>query len=204
VARSRSLFDAAGLPEGFRIQDGFLTESEESSLAERFRSMEFHDVRMRGVTARRRVIQYGYQYSFETFQMTEGPPVPEFLLPIGDRAAAFAEVPAHELSEVLVTEYSPGAAIGWHRDAPGFGIVVGVSLLAPARFRFRRGETGARDNAEARLEPRSIYVLSGPARTEWQHSIPAVGALRYSITFRTIRKRGRRARDAGSGMRDPE
>jgi alkylated DNA repair dioxygenase AlkB len=204
VARSQTLFDAGNLPEGFRIQDGFLTEAEESSLVERFGSMEFHDVRMRGVTARRRVIQYGYKYSFETFKMTEGPPVAEFLRPLGDRAADFAELPAHELSEVLVTEYRPGAAIGWHRDAPGFGIVVGVSLLAPARFRFRRGQTGAWENAEVTLEPRSIYLLRGPARTEWQHSIPPVGALRYSVTFRTIRTGGRHARDAGSAMRDPE
>ncbi len=150
--------------------------------------MEFHELRMRGVTARRRVIQYGWKYSFETFKMTEGPPLPDFLVPIRDRAAVVADLPAAELSEGLVTEYAIGATIGWHRDAPGFGVVVGISLLSPARFRFRRGRSGAWENAEARLTPRSIYVLTGPARTEWEHSIPAVDGLRYSITFRTLRR----------------
>jgi alkylated DNA repair dioxygenase AlkB len=185
VAKSRTLFEA--LPEGFLLAENFLTAVEESALVGRFRSMEFHELRMRGVTARRRVIQYGWKYSFETFRMTEGPPLPDFLVPVRDDAAAFAGLPAEALSEGLLTEYAAGATIGWHRDAPGFDVVVGISLLTPARFRFRRGKTGAWENAEARLAPRSIYVLTGPARTEWEHSIPAVEALRYSITFRTLR-----------------
>ena len=104
-------------------------------------------------------------------------------------AAAFAALRPADLSEGIVTEYAPGAPIGWHRDAPGFGVVVGISLLAAARFRFRRGKVGAWETVEVRLEPRSIYVLTGPARTEWQHNIPPVDALRYSVTFRTLRKR---------------
>ncbi len=190
MARSRPLFDEATLPEGFRYEDGFLAPSEEHELVERFRAMEFHEVRMRGVAARRRVIQYGWKYSFESFKATQGPPMPEFLSGIRDRAAAFAGVPPEHLSEVLVTEYTEGATIGWHRDAPPFGDVVGVSLLTPCRFRFRRGRTGAWETTELVVNPRSIYLLRGPARTEWQHSIPAVKELRYSITFRTMRKKG--------------
>ena len=188
MARSRPLFDHAVLPEGFLVQDEFLGVDEEAALVERFQSLEFHAMRMRGVTARRRVIQYGWKYSFETFRMTEGPPLPDFLLAIRDRAARVAGLASAELSEGLLTEYSPGAPIGWHRDAPGFGVVVGISLLSACRFRFRRGHTGAWETAEVRLMPRSIYVLTGPARTEWEHSIPAVDALRYSITFRTLRR----------------
>ena len=105
------------------------------------------------------------------------------------RAARVAGMDAAELSEALVTEYSPGAAIGWHRDAPGFGGVVGVSLLSSCRFRFRRGATRAWETTDLLLRPRSIYVLTGPARSEWQHSIPAVSELRYSITFRTMTRR---------------
>ena len=195
---SRQLFDVTVIPEGFRLTDAFLTESEEPALTERFRELEFHELRMRGVAARRRVIQYGYKYSFETFKTTEGPPIPEFLLPIRDRAAEFADVPAPELSEALITEYAPAATIGWHRDAAPFGVVVGISLLTSARFRFRRGRTGAWETTEVHLAPRSIYVLRGPARTEWEHSIPAVQSLRYSITFRTLRKK------SGSGIRDPD
>lgn len=189
MPRRRTLFDTQVLPEGFRTRNDFLAEAEEADLAARFRAMEFQELRMHGVTARRRVIQYGYKYSFETFKMTEGPELPDFLLPIRDRAAAFAGVPSTELSEGLLTEYSKGATIGWHRDVSAFGVVVGISLLTPARFRLRRGTTRAWENAEVRLEPRSVYVLTGPARVEWEHSIPAVEGLRYSITFRTLRKR---------------
>jgi len=168
-----------------------VSAGEEALLIERIRPLEFHDVRMRGVAAKRRVIRYGWKYSFESFRASEGSPMPEHLLPIRNRAAAVAGVPAGDLSEALVTEYSPGAAIGWHRDAPPFGIVIGISLLAPCRFRFRRGRTGAWERTEVHLEPRSLYVLNGPARYEWQHSIPAVDALRYSITFRTMARPAR-------------
>jgi alkylated DNA repair dioxygenase AlkB len=189
VAKSRTLFETQSLPEGFRLQEEFLDPSEEADLIARFRAMEFHEVRMRGVAARRRVVQYGYKYSFETLRMTEGPSLPEFLVAIRDRAATFAGLASGDLSEALVTEYAPGAPIGWHRDAPGFGVVVGISLSAAARFRFRRGKVGAWQTTEVRLAPRSIYVLTGPARTEWQHCIPPVDDLRYSVTFRTLRKK---------------
>lgn len=183
-----TLFDVEpALPEGLRHADEFLAVDEEQALVARFSTLDFHEVRMRGVVARRRVVQYGWKYSFESFRMTSGPALPDFLIPIRDRAAAFAGLPAEQLSEALITEYSPGATIGWHRDAPGFGVVAGISLGSAARFRFRRGQTGAWETAELRLEPRSIYVLEGAARSQWQHSIPAGKELRYSITFRTLR-----------------
>ena len=149
---------------------------------------------MRGVAARRRVVQYGWKYNFETFRMTSGPAFPPYLTAIRDRAAVFAALPREELSEALLTEYSPGATIGWHRDAPGFDVVVGISLGAPCRFRFRRGETGAWETTELLLQPRSIYVLEGAARNEWQHSIPGVKELRYSITFRSMKAGNSRER----------
>jgi alkylated DNA repair dioxygenase AlkB len=186
-----TLFEIEARPEGFRYEEAFVSPDEERDLLTAIRRLEFHEVRMRGVAARRRVIQYGWKYSFESFRMTEGPPLPDFLLPIRDRAERFADLPAGELSEGLITEYMPGAAIGWHRDAPGFGVVVGISLLSECRFRFRRGAIGAWETSELRMQPRSIYMLTGAARSEWQHSIPAVAALRYSITFRTM-KGGRR------------
>ena len=188
MTRTPTLFDAAALPDGFQYRGSFLDQREERALLDEVARLDFHHVHMRGVVARRRVIQYGWKYSFESFRTTEGPPLPEFLRPVRDRAAAFAGVAAESLSEALVTEYSPGAAIGWHRDAPGFGLVVGISLLAPCRFRFRRGRAGAWETQEIRLDPRSAYLLSGPARSEWQHSIPPLPALRFSITFRTLRQ----------------
>ena len=186
--RMPGLFDDDVAPEGFRHAPGFLGIDEEADLLSRFAGLTFREMKMRGVTARRRVIQYGWHYSFESFRMTEAAPIPEFLYPVRERAATFAGVEPGRLSEALLMEYSPGAAIGWHRDAPPFGVVTGISLGAACRFRFRRGKIGAWENYELPLEPRSIYVLDGPARSEWQHSIPAVKALRYSITFRTMKK----------------
>jgi alkylated DNA repair dioxygenase AlkB len=174
--------------EGFTDVPEFVAPAEEATLLESLAGLEFHQVRMRGVTAKRRVIQFGVNYSFETFKLTEAPPLPSFLLPVRDRAAALAGVAPDALLEGLLTEYQPGAAIGWHRDAPPFDIVIGISLLAPARFRFRRGEVRAWETKEVLLEPRSAYVLTGPARSQWQHSIPPMKELRYSITFRTLRR----------------
>ena len=175
--------------EGLRFRDNFITPDEELDLLDRIRSLDFLQMKMRGVVARRRVIHYGVNYSFETFKASEGPPIPEFLLPLRERAAAFASVRSDDLAEALLTEYAPGAPIGWHRDAHPFDIVVGVSLLSACRFRFRRGKVRAWETVDIPLPPRSAYVLTGPARTEWEHSIPPVKELRYSITFRTLRKK---------------
>lgn len=184
------LFGGPALPPGLRHQDGFLSVPEEQELLARFSSLEFREVSMRGVTARRRVIQYGWHYNFESYKLTQGPPIPEFLFPIRQRAAGVAGVPPDTFSEALLMEYSPGATIGWHRDAPTFGVVAGISLGAACRFRFRRGRTGNWKTFELPLAPRSIYVLDGEARSAWQHSIPGVKDLRYSITFRTLRRPG--------------
>jgi alkylated DNA repair dioxygenase AlkB len=132
-------------------------------------------------------VQFGWDYSFASRQATRATPVPDFLRPLQTRVAAFAGLPPDRLEEVLVTEYQAGAAIGWHRDAPPFGTVIGVSLLSAVKMRLKPMGGGRGDLVSIDLEPRSVYVFDGPARFEWQHSIPAAKALRYSITFRTMR-----------------
>lgn len=192
MAEQRSFLSGTPVaPEGFAYRAELITTGEERELLREIGALEFHQMKMRGVVAKRRVIHYGVRYSFETFKASPGPPVPDFLLPLRGTAAAFAGLAAELLEEALITEYSPGASIGWHRDAHPFDIVIGVSLLSRARFRFRRGEVRAWETTEFALEPRSGYVLTGPARTEWEHSIPEARELRYSITFRTLRKRSR-------------
>jgi alkylated DNA repair dioxygenase AlkB len=181
--------DRVALPEGFIYRPDVVSAEEEASLLETIRRLKFHEVLMHGVVARRRVIQYGWKYAFDGARLTEGPAIPAFLLPVRDRAAALVPVAPDALSEALLTEYQPGAPIGWHRDAPGFGVVVGLSLLSACRFRFRRGTGRDAERISLTLDPRSAYVLNGPARTEWQHSIPEVATLRYSITFRTLKTR---------------
>jgi alkylated DNA repair dioxygenase AlkB len=90
----------------------------------------------------------------------------------------------------LVTEYGAQTGIGWHRDKSVFGDVIGLSLLSACRFRLRRKLDGQWQRVTVEAEPRSAYLLSGPARTEWEHSIPEVDAPRYSITFRSLAKMG--------------
>ncbi len=184
-----ALFDiGSSLPEGFLYRPDFVSPPEEAALIAAVGRLPFSAVRMHGVIARRRVVQFGWRYSFDGLSLAPGPDLPAFLEPLRVRAASLAGREPADLTEALVTEYSPGAAIGWHRDAPQFGIVVGISLLAACRFRLRRGEGRAAERLSIELAPRSAYVLDGPARKAWQHSIPAVPGLRYSITFRTLRR----------------
>ena len=175
------------LPDGFVHRPEFISAAEEEDLLDTIRRLEFHEMKMRGVAAKRRIIDYGVKYSFETFKASPGPPIPDFLMPLRERSAQLANVEPDSLAEALITEYAPGAAIGWHKDAHPFDIVIGISLLSACRFRFRRGKVRDWENAEVLLQPRSAYVLTGPARTQWEHGIPAVKDLRYSITFRTLR-----------------
>lgn len=185
------------LPAGLTYHADFVTEDEERELATRIGALAFNEIRMRGQVARRRTIHFGWLYGYESWRIEPGPPMPDFLLPLRERSAVLTGIEADTLAEVLVTEYPPGAGIGWHRDAPMFGTVVGVSLLATCRFRLQRGKGETRETRTLLLEPRSAYVLDGGARWQWQHSIPPMAALRYSITFRTLRESsGRRA--AGS------
>ena len=179
---------ALGAPEGFDYVPEFLSEDEECGLLDWIeRDVEFKTFEMRGQEARRRVAHYGYDYRYDGGSVEPKEPLPVALLPLRDHVAEFLGVPANELVEALVTEYASGAPIGWHRDAPVFGVVAGVSLLADCDFRFRRGESGR--SLSLNVARRSVYKLTGEARWGWQHHIPPMKTLRYSITFRTLRKR---------------
>ena len=175
-------------PEGFRYVPAFISPEEEQALVARIAEVPFREVKMRGQVARRRTAHYGWDYGYESWDISPTTPVPSWLLPLRERAAALIRTAPQALEEALVTEYRPGSGIGWHRDAPMFGpAVVGVSLRAPCRMRFQRGRGETRRTAAVMLEPRSAYVLDGEARSAWQHSIPTARELRYSITFRALR-----------------
>ncbi|PYM84650.1 MAG: alpha-ketoglutarate-dependent dioxygenase AlkB [Candidatus Rokuibacteriota bacterium] len=185
------LFPEVGdLPEGFVYREDVLSSDEEARLVEGLRTLAFGEVRMRGQVARRRTIHFGWTYGYETWRVEPGPPIPEFLVGLRALPARVAGVEGDALAEVLVTHYPPGAGIGWHRDAPAFGVVVGVSLLGACRLRFQQGRGAARKTRALTLAPRSAYVLDGAARWQWQHAIPPGREERYSVTFRTLRARG--------------
>jgi DNA oxidative demethylase len=175
-------------PVGLVYQPDFLTEGEERQVLDVLEAMEFHTITMHGQTARRTVRHFGLDYGYESWTLEPTEPLPRELGWLQQRAGALAGLDPADFAQILVSRYPPGATIGWHRDAPMFGPkVVGISLAAACRMRFQRGKGNARQVAEVTLEPRSAYVLAGPARFAWQHSIPPTKALRYSITFRTLK-----------------
>src|SRR4051812_41204441 len=175
------------LPDGFKYREDVISPDEERMLIPRIEALPFREFEFHGFTGKRRVVSFGWRYDFSERHLQRVDDIPSFLIPIRDRAAQFAGMRPSHLPHVLVTEYSMGAAIGWHRDKAVFDEVIGISLLAPCRFRFRREVNGKWERADIIIEPRSAYLLNGPARTEWEHSIPAVDQLRYSITFRSMR-----------------
>jgi DNA oxidative demethylase len=171
-------------PEGLLYKPELLTAEEERKLLDIFMELRFDPIVMHGVAARRTARHYGLGYDYESRTPKEGEPMPDWLLALRDRVASFH---AGDYLEALVQRYPPGSTIGWHRDAPAFGDVAGVSLGGSARLRFQRGKGEERRVWEILAEPRSGYVLTGPARRSWQHSIPPTKELRYSVTFRTLR-----------------
>jgi alkylated DNA repair dioxygenase AlkB len=175
--------------KGFRYQPELIERAEEEALVTHVRELPFQEFEFHGYKGKRRVVSFGWKYEFSgEGQLRKADEIPGFLLTLRARAAAFASVEQDAFQHVLVTEYRPGAGIGWHRDKAVFGQVVGVSLLAPCILRFRKKVNTKWDRVNVFAEPRSAYHLTGPARSEWEHSILRVDALRYSITFRTMRE----------------
>jgi alkylated DNA repair dioxygenase AlkB len=176
----------SGLPEGFRYYPDALSVEEEEALARELATLPFKPFDFQGFLANRQVVSFGYRYDYDRRAVVEAAPFPSFLISLRRKVAAIFDRPEETFRQVLINEYRPGAGIGWHRDKAQFEEVVGVSLLAPCTLRFRRKAGQAWDRASLTAEPRSAYLLSGPARTVWEHSIPALDQLRYSITLRTL------------------
>ena len=186
-----SLLDkpSPALPDGFEYRPDLIARDQEARLIEQFQSLDFKPFEFHGYFGNRRVVSFGWRYDFASSQVQRTVDIPDFLLPLRDEAAAFAESSPAAFEHALVTEYAPGAGIGWHRDRPVFDDVVGISLGAPCRFRFRRKQGTAWQRAAIELASRSAYLLRGPTRREWEHSIPPLDRLRYSVTFRSVKTR---------------
>ncbi len=175
------------LPEGLIFVPGFLTEAEERDVLAVLATFELQPYVLHGTPSRRLVRSFGLALVTGTYDLGPAAPIPAELDWLRERSAALMGREPGELADLLVTRYPPGAGIGWHRDAPQFGEVGGISLLTACRMRFRRGRPRAWQTAEFTLDPGSAYVLSGPARTQWPHHILAVTQERWSMTFRTLR-----------------
>lgn len=177
----------ASPPPGFDYLDHALHSAEEADLVSHFTGLPFREFEFQGYLGKRRVVSFGWRYDFEDHSLHEADVLPRFLHPLRNKAAAFIMIEPPKLVHALITEYRPGTTIGWHRDRDVFGEVVGISLLSPCTFRFRRRVKDTWHRYSSLLAPRSMYSIRGPARHEWEHSIPPVSSLRYSVTFRSLK-----------------
>ena len=178
------------LPAGMLYQTEFISPHEEAELIAIIRTLPLEEAKYREFTAKRRIVTYGGTYDFSAHELHPAGPIPEFLHPLRQRIAHWAGVDASKFTHSLIAEYGTGTQLGWHRDVPDFEVVAGVSLASAARMRMRPYPPKKGRNPDAisvQLEARSAYILRGEARWNWQHSIPTTKALRYSITFRTLR-----------------
>lgn len=194
-----SLFDpepapapASPLPEGMRLEPEFLTREEEATLVAIVERLPLAPMQYQQYTALRRVVSYGGSYDFSAQKLREADPLPAWLDPLRERAGAWAGIAPERFVQALVAEYQPGTPLGWHRDVPDFEDIVGISLLNDAVLRFRPYPHVVGSKVRSLplvVPPRSIYLLRGPSRWAWQHSVPAAKKLRYSITLRTASQR---------------
>ena len=186
------LFDAEReLPQGLVYQPDFLTREEEAALLAAIAPLPLREAKFREYYARRRVAHFHDGDDAPAYDdggadsFTSGL-LPPFLVSLRDKVAKRLELSPAGFVHALVSEYRPGTPIGWHRDKPVYGIVVGLSLAGWGRMRFRPyAAQDAQHTAMLHLAPRSLYVMRGPIRWQWQHSMLPMKELRYSITLRT-------------------
>lgn len=176
-------------PEGFSYHPDFITKQEEEELLWEIKKVELHTFVFQGYEAKRKVASFGYDYNFDKRQLGKGKAVPPVFVPLITKVADFLTLNDEAFAELLITEYPEGAVINWHRDAPPFDVIAGVSLLSDCRFRLRPHDKKMQNRSSILsfpVERRSLYIIKGPARTDWQHSIAPVKNKRYSVTLRTI------------------
>jgi alkylated DNA repair dioxygenase AlkB len=177
-------------PEGFAYTPDFITKDEEMELYKEIQKIELRNFNFQGFTANRKVASFGYDYSFDNGSITKGKDIPtsfDFLI---KKVSTKLSIEPGAFAELLVTEYPAGSVINWHRDAPPFDVIAGISLLSDCNFRLRPQDKAKQTKAFVISFPvtrRSLYIISGVARSNWQHSITPVKQTRYSITLRTLR-----------------
>ncbi len=189
--KQAKLFDLPeNLPNGLIYRPHFLSEDEEEILIIYLENLELKHAHLGEYTTKRKIKNFGWGYDFDNKKFIPGPPLPPFLSLLQRRIAKWIDIPARYIVEALVTEYTPGTAIGWHRDTEAFGLVIGISLGGWCRIRFRPLEDikNQKKIINLDLEPRSAYIMQKKIRWDFQHSIPPTKTHRYSITFRTLPK----------------
>jgi alkylated DNA repair dioxygenase AlkB len=178
---------AASAPPGFRYAPDLFSPAAERGYVAQFETLPFKPFDFHGYQGNRRIASFGYRYDYSARALRPSDAMPEFLRGLREIASGFSGIPPEALEQALVTEYAPGAGIGWHRDKPIFEDVVALSFLAPCALRLRRKDGEGWQRRAVQVAPRSGYLLHDAVRTEWEHSIIPMEALRYSVTFRSFR-----------------
>jgi alkylated DNA repair dioxygenase AlkB len=181
------LFGEPELPAGFRYIPDVLSVGAEKGLVQQFEKLPLKPFEFHGHRGNRRIYSFGHRYIFAGQEPRADASIPDYLRPLIDIASEISGMPADAFEQIMVTEYAPGAGIGWHRDRPAYEDIVAVSFLAPCILRLRRKVGEDWERRFAHIEPRSVYLLHGPVRNSWQHSIAPMDVLRYSATLRTFR-----------------
>jgi alkylated DNA repair dioxygenase AlkB len=178
--------ESPSTPDGFRYEEDIISEPEEAALVASLSTLELKPFEFHGYLGNRRVASFGLRYDYARRKVEAADGFPSFVAELRDRVAKFSGWHVEDFQQGGVNEYHPGAGIGWHKDKPQFGVIVGVSLLSSATMRFRLPTDTGWIRRSQPVKPRSIYILEGDSRTRWEHSIPPVDSLRYSLTFRTL------------------
>jgi alkylated DNA repair dioxygenase AlkB len=179
-----------GFPEGFHYFPDFLSEEEEADLVKQIKNHPLHPFNFQGFEAKRKVASFGFDYHFDKRNLTQGKEIPAAFTVLIEKVAGHISMPSENFAELLLTEYPEGSVINWHRDAPPFGLIAGISLLSDCTFRLRphdKAKQNRRSIISLPVRRRSLYIISESARTDWQHSIAPVKQTRFSITLRTLR-----------------
>ena len=192
MPNKNTLFDIAPVPpEGFTYQADFISVEEESQLVNLIKQFDLQPMKFHQYEAKRKVISFGYGWSFTEQQLKHGNPIPDRFDFLIERIARLLEIPKEFIAQFLITEYPVGSMINWHRDAPPFDIIAGVSLLTECIFRLRphdKEKQTRKATISLDVQRRSVYSMQGPAKSEWQHCVAPLNKPRYSLTFRTLKK----------------
>jgi alkylated DNA repair dioxygenase AlkB len=175
-------------PEGLRYAAEFITPALERELIGQVSALPLQPFQFGAFEGKRRVASFGFRYDYALQRLQPAEPIPDWIGSLIEQVQAYGG-PSTQIAQVLCTEYDVGVGIGWHRDKRQFDRIFGLSLGSPCKFRFRRAVDEKWQRYTLEAAPRSLYMMSGESRRIWEHSIPAVEAPRYSITFRTMAER---------------
>lgn len=114
------LFGEPELPAGFRYIPDVISTAGEKSLVQRFEKLPLKPFEFHGRQGNRRIYTFGHRYVFAGQEPRADASIPDYLLPLTDVASQISGVPAEAFEQLMVTEYAPGAGIGWHRDRPSY------------------------------------------------------------------------------------